>query len=79
MTMSQRKIVSETTLKMILMSQSWGWDPTAPSLVPGQLASRSKQVGDLDYQKGPAEQHHYIIRKETTIVQQAPKGQHHHL
>ena len=46
MTMSQRKIVSETTLKMILMSQSWGWDPVAPSLVPGQLASRSKQVGD---------------------------------
>ena len=45
MTMSQRKIVSETTLKMILMSRSWGWDPVAPSQVPGQLASRSK-VGD---------------------------------
>ena len=39
--------MSETTLKMILMSQSWGWDAVAPSLVPGQLASRSKQVGTL--------------------------------
>ena len=34
MTMSQRKIVSETTLKMILMSRSWGWDAVAPSQVP---------------------------------------------
>ena len=34
MTMSQRKIVSETTLKMILMSRSWGRDAGAPSQVP---------------------------------------------